>query len=323
MNQQGFFCGLAGLKTFSRERGCVATIGSFDGVHIGHQAILEQLRRAAARFHLPAVVIVFEPQPHEYFSKAQAAPRLMRLRDKVSALLTHGVDSVFCLRFNRRLSEYSAQQFVEEILVSGLGVKHLEVGDDFRFGCDRKGDFDFLKRMGDECGFTVTQAATYEIEGERVSSTRIRELLEDDNFERAQVLLGKPYQIRGRVVFGRQLGRQLGVATANIGLGRYRCPVNGVYAVRVTRATGEKKFGVANIGTRPTVSSPENKSRVHPLLEVHLFDFSQDIYGEYLNVELKKKIRDERKFSSIEMLKEQILFDIEHARDFFGRQINC
>ena len=206
--------GLHNLRPW--HRGCVATIGSFDGVHLGHQAILQQLLAAARAQQLPAVVILFEPQPHEFFAGEQAPARLMRLREKLQSLKQAGVERVLCLHFNEYLRSLSAEDFVQQILVQGLGIRHLVVGDDFRFGCDRRGDFALLQQLGNQAGFSVADTGTLQVDGERVSSTRIRQLLEQGYFARAEALLGKPYEISGRVVYGKQLGRQLGVPTANV-----------------------------------------------------------------------------------------------------------
>ncbi|MFC6634560.1 bifunctional riboflavin kinase/FAD synthetase [Microbulbifer taiwanensis] len=305
-----------------RHRGCVATIGSFDGVHLGHRAIIAQLQQRAREQGLPSVAIIFEPQPHEFFSGEKAPARLMRFKEKVLALFEAGVDRVLCLQFNGRLRNLSAEQFVQRILVDGLGIKHLVVGDDFRFGCDRSGDYRLLQEAGARAGFTVEDTATVEVRGERVSSTRIRGALEDADFELAETLLGKPYRITGRVAPGRALGRQLGAPTANVRLHRYRSPLVGVYTVRATAtdgselATGRNEIdGVANVGFRPTVEG----EGAQPLLEVNLFDFSGDLYGRELAVEFCHKLRDEEKFASLEILKEWIARDIENAKAWFAQ----
>lgn len=308
-----FIRGLHNLRP--RHRGSVATIGSFDGVHLGHQAILRQVTSKAKELGLPSVVMVFEPQPHEFFSGEKAPARLMRLREKAQALFAAGIDRVFCLQFNRSLRGLSAREFIQRVLVEGIGVKYLVVGDDFRFGCDRSGDYELLKQAGKMHGFDVIDTHTYEIEDERVSSTRIRRELEAGHFEFAAQLLGKPYTITGHVVYGQQLGRQLGVPTANVQLRRYRSPLNGVFAVEAHLADGRLVQGVANVGVRPTVGG-ETK----PILEVHLFDFDEHIYGQIIEVEFKTKLREETKFESLELLKAQLQRDIEDARAFFARR---
>jgi riboflavin kinase / FMN adenylyltransferase len=307
---QTFIRGLHNLRAWHRD--CVATIGSFDGVHLGHQAILQQLIAVAAKHQLPAVVIIFEPQPHEFFSGDKAPARLMRLREKVKAFFAVGVKRVLCLEFNQKLRSLSAEAFIQQVLVDGLGIRHLVVGDDFRFGCDRKGDFALLKKAGEEKGFTVTDTCTLQIDGERVSSTRIRQLLEDGDFVAAEKLLGRPYSITGRIAYGNQLGRKLGVPTANVHLRRYRSPLQGVFTVSVKFSDGDLYKGVANIGLKPTV----NKDIQKPLLEVHLFDFSQAVYGALIEVVFHKKLRSEKKFASLEELQTQLQIDITMAKDF-------
>ncbi|SDK80030.1 FMN adenylyltransferase /riboflavin kinase [Microbulbifer yueqingensis] len=304
-----------------RHRGCVATIGSFDGVHRGHQAIIAQLRQRARERNLPSVAIIFEPQPHEFFSGERAPARLMRFKEKVLALFDAGVDRVLCLQFNERLRSLSAEAFIRRILVDGLGIDHLVVGDDFRFGCDRSGDYRLLQQAGALHGFSVEDTATLEIEGERVSSTRIRGALQEGDFALAESLLGKPYRITGRVARGRALGRQLGAPTANVRLHRYRSPLVGVYTVRVSAtdggelAPGRRRLdGVANVGFRPTVEG----EGAQPLLEVNLFDFEGDLYGRELAVEFCHKLRDEEKFESLEALRQQIARDILDARAWFA-----
>jgi len=308
--QREFIRGLHNLRP--EHKGCVATIGSFDGVHLGHQLILRQLIQIAREQNLPAVVIVFEPQPQEFFAGDKAPARLMRMREKLEALWAVGIDKVLCLHFNQELRSLSANQFIDRVLVDGLAVKHLVVGDDFRFGCDRKGDFALLQSRGTELGFAVTDTHTLEIDGKRVSSTRIRHFLEAGNFVEAEKLLGKPYGIYGHVVYGKQLGRQLGVPTANVDLRRYRSPLHGVFAVTAVFNDGTQVQGVANVGVRPTVNGLKK-----PLLEVHLFNFSRDIYGAVIDVIFHHKLRDEQKFGSLDELKAQLQTDIQQAKAFF------
>lgn len=305
-----FIRGLHNLRP--SHRGCVATIGSFDGVHLGHQAILQQLQQVANACKLPSVVIIFEPQPHEFFAGDKAPARLMRLREKVQALLAAGVNRVLCLQFNDALRSLPAEAFVEKVLIDGLGIKHLVVGDDFRFGCDRRGDFALLQTIGSQRGFSVTDTVTLEVAGERVSSTRIRQLLEQGDFTGAEQLLGKPYSINGRIAYGQQLGRKLGVPTANVHLRRYRSPLHGVFTVSVKFADGSMYKGVANVGVRPTVTGDKK-----PLLEVHLFDFSRMAYGAMIDVTFHTKLRDEKKFNSLDELQIQLQTDIAQAKQFF------
>ncbi len=308
--QQDFIRGFHNLRP--EHKGCVATIGSFDGVHLGHQLILRELLAVARARGLTAVAIIFEPQPHEFFAGDKAPARLMRLREKLEALWAAGIDRVLCLQFNQSLRGLSGEEFIEQVLVKGLAIQHLVVGDDFRFGCDRKGDFSLLKAKGEQLGFSVSDTHTLEINNQRVSSTRIRQLLEIGDFAHAEALLGRPYGICGRVVYGKQLGRQLGVPTANIDLRRYRSPLHGVFAVVAHFTDGTQVQGVANVGVRPTVNGLKK-----PLLEVHLFDFSRDIYGAALNIVFLYKLRDEKKFASLDELKAQLQTDINQAKTFF------
>ncbi|MAB24588.1 bifunctional riboflavin kinase/FAD synthetase [Pseudomonas neustonica] len=295
-----------------RHRGCVATIGNFDGVHAGHQAILSRLRAHSARLGLPGCVVIFEPQPREYFAPDAAPPRLTRLREKLSLLQAQGVDRVLCLAFNRRLRELSAEQFVQQVLIDGLGVKHLEVGDDFRFGCDRSGDFAFLQNSGERHGFTVEAANTVAESGERISSTRLRQVLGEGDFALAERLLGRPFSIAGRVLYGQQLGRTIGAPTANVQLKRVNPPLHGVYRVSV-ELDGVQLKGVANIGKRPTV---KGDGKAH--LEVHLFDFAGDLYGRRLDVVFHEKLRDEQRFDSLDELQAAIKADFAAARAQWG-----
>ncbi|WP_026180364.1 bifunctional riboflavin kinase/FAD synthetase [Hahella ganghwensis] len=303
--------GIHNLHSFTD--GCVATIGNFDGVHYGHQVIIRQLQAKAKALKLPAVVMVFEPQPREFFDEDKAPARLMRFREKLEAIAALDVEVLLCLQFNRRLRHLAAQQFVDQVLVDGLHVRHLVVGDDFRFGCDRAGDFELLQASGRKNGFSVDHTATVEVGGARVSSTRIRKLLADGRFDKAEELLGYRYSISGRVLHGRKLGRQLNVPTANVNLGRRRSALKGVYVVDVRMASGEVWPGVANVGYRPTVDGGDPK----PNLEVHLLDFDQDLYGQRLKVEFLEKLRDEQRFADLNELKTRIHQDIDQARQFF------
>ena len=289
----------------------VVTIGSFDGVHIGHQAILQQVKDAAKRLQLPSVVMTFEPQPREYFSSEKAPARLMRLREKIDALLDFGIDHVVCLKFNRQLRTLSALDFIDQVLVQGLAVDYLIVGDDFRFGCDRSGDFALLTERGREAGFEVMDTATIEVEGQRVSSTLVREAVEGGDFPRAAELLGRPFSISGIVGYGQQLGRELGFPTANVQLNRFSAPLAGVFAVKVNIA-GSIYQGAANVGVRPTVGD-----LIKPILEVHLLDFDGDLYGQRIAVEFIHKIRDEQKFTGIKELITTIQGDVEVIRQWF------
>lgn len=297
-----------------RQRGCAATIGNFDGVHLGHQAVLGQLAEVAGRLDLPTLVITFEPQPQEYFGAAAETPRLTRLREKLQALRRYSVDRVLCLPFNRRLAAWSAQEFIHKLLVQGLDVKYLVVGDDFRFGHQRQGDFASLKQAGEKYGFQVVSMHSFHVDGERVSSTRVREALARGDMGAAEKLLGRTYRMSGRVARGDQRGRELGFPTANIHLHRQATPVRGVFAVEMFGISGEPVAGVANVGTRPTVDGTRT------LLEVNLFDFDADIYGAYVEVVFLHKLRDEVRFASLEALKQQIALDADAARRFFAQR---
>ena len=304
---------IRGLHNLRPEyKGCVATIGSFDGVHKGHRAILRQLKDKAAQYGLPSVAIIFEPQPQEFFSGEQAPARLMRLREKIEALLEAGVDRILCLQFNRLLRSLSAQQFIDQVLLQGLGIRCLVVGDDFCFGHDRSGNYRLLQDVGSVKGFEVIDTETLEYNGERISSTRVREALDLGDFQLASDLLGHPYRISGRVVYGQRLGRQLGIPTANVQLNRYRAPLSGVYVVEVFSGP-DCMPGVANVGVRPTVGD-----LVKPVLEIHLLDFDGSLYGRRIEVEFKYKVRDERKFDSLDKMVEEIHNDIAVARQYFA-----
>ncbi|MAR89509.1 MAG: bifunctional riboflavin kinase/FMN adenylyltransferase [Pseudomonadales bacterium] len=294
-----------------RHRGCVATIGNFDGIHLGHQAIIRQVTDQARAHGLPATVMVFEPQPREFFAPEEAPARLMTFREKVEILAELGVDRVLCVKFDRRFCSQSAREFCDRILVQGLGIRHLVVGDDFRFGNDRAGDFRFLQTAGASQGFTVEHTHTYEWRGGRVSSTRVRERLEQSDFATAEVMLGRPFFMSGRVIHGQKLGRSIGVPTANLLPKRVQTPVTGVFAVEV-QGLGPLQQGVANLGTRPTLGGEQVR------LEVHLLGFDGDIYGEHLRVLFRHKIRDEKKFDGLDALTAAIHQDIATAQAYFA-----
>ena len=298
---------------------CALTIGNFDGVHRGHQAMLALLNNEAAHRGVESCVLTFEPHPRDYFAgvarKPELAPaRIGTLRDKLTELERCGVQQVVVLPFSARLAAQTPEAFINEVLVQGLGARYVLVGDDFRFGCDRRGDFALLQKIGAERGFGVTDTCTLEINGERVSSTRIRHLLEMGDFAQAETLLGKPYSISGRIAYGQQLGRKLGVPTANVHLRRYRSPLHGVFTVSARFVDGSVHQGVANVGVRPTVTGDKK-----PLLEVHLFDFSRKVYGAMIDVVFHTKLRDEKKFNSLDELQTQLQADIAQGQAFFRR----
>jgi len=291
---------------------CVATIGKYDGMHLGHQRILDAVLAEAARRKLPSLVILSEPQPEEFFAGADAPPRLNHFYDKVDFLETYGIDAVYRLHFDAAVSQQSADAFVRDFLVTGLGLRSLVVGDDFRFGSNRGGDIALLKRLGAELGFDVHTVPPCMDNGERISSTLVRQCLMAGDCDRVMRLLGRPYSISGTVIEGRKLGRTIGVPTANIELLTPRLPMTGVFAVKVSLPPNELE-GVANLGFKPTVDAG-----TRPSLEVHLLDFKGDLYGERLQVHFLRKLRDEQKFAGLPQLQEQIQKDIAQARASFA-----
>lgn len=294
---------------------CVATIGKYDGLHVGHQHVLDRLCRTARENGLPAVVILSEPHPEEFFAGDNAAPRLTQFEDKVEFLLDYGVDAVFRMTFDQALCDLSADDFIRQYLVAGLGVKVLIVGDDFRFGKNRGGDFALLVAQGAEQGFEVVREEPCVLAGERVSSTLVREYLQAGDCEMVKALLGRYYSIGGRVISGRQLGRELGIPTANIALSFHKLPLQGIFSV-VVEFRGRRLHGVASLGFNPTVDD----SQV-PKLEVHLFDFDEDIYDEHLHVSFVKKLRDEEAFADLDALKRQMAVDIRQARESLSNTV--
>lgn len=301
--------GTANLRP--EHRGNVVTIGAFDGVHLGHQAIMRQVVAKAEELNLSSVAVIFEPLPREYFQ--QGVARIQPFREKVQALFVHGIDRVLCLRFDKQLCSISPRDFIHRILVHGLGTRYLVVGDDFRFGKKRAGDPTLLREEAAVHGFEVASAATVELGGERVSSSRIRAALCEGRFDEAERLLGRPFAISGRVRRGEQLGRELGVRTANVSMRRQHSPVRGVFAVTVSGAGLKSYPAVANIGLRPTVNAVRK-----PLLEVHLLDYEGSLYGKRILVEPKQKLREELRFGSLDALREQMEKDIRQARDYFA-----
>lgn len=299
--------GLHNLR--ARHRGCVATIGNYDGVHRGHQAVLGLLAEKAGQHGLPSLVMVFEPMPREFFAPDKAPPRISSLREKLEDLAAAGVDRVLCVRFDASFAGLSPRAFITEILVKGLGVRYLEVGDDFRFGRNREGDFRLLQKAGGELGFAVEHLPAYCLDGIRVSSTRIRAALVEGDMTEAARLLGRPYRIDGRVVSGQRLGRKLGVPTANLALQPRRAIRFGIYAARVDTPDAPGGLPAAvNIGIRPTV--PEGGC----LLEAHLLDFDRELYGRRIRVHLLQYLRAEVRFDSLDELRRQMHKDIAEAR---------
>ena len=289
----------------------VLAIGNFDGVHLGHGALVQRLVDAAQRLQLVPAVLTFEPHPREFFAPESAPARLTTLREKLELLAELGASQAMVCPFNSAFAALSAEQFIEQVLVQGLQVKHVIIGDDFRFGRGRAGDFGLLQLAGERLGFTVEAMQSVLVDGERVSSSAVRRALATGDMERAAALLGRPYIIDGRVAHGDKFGRQLGFATANIRIKHNPLPMTGVFAVAVS-GLGEKPLpGVANLGIRPTVGG------TRPLLEVHLFDFDRDIYGKHISVRFVHKLRNEQRFPNFEALKAQIAADAASARAFF------
>ncbi|WP_108123896.1 bifunctional riboflavin kinase/FAD synthetase [Saccharospirillum mangrovi] len=283
------------------------TIGSFDGLHLGHQRLIEALNQAAHSRGLASTVVTFEPQPREFFDPKGAPARLAALNDKVRRLSAMGVDQLVVLPFNSALRAMSAAEFVQKILLDGLNARWVQVGDDFRFGNDRRGDVDFLRQYD----FEVQQLESQRLGDDRVSSTAIRTCLAEGRLNEAAELLGEPYTLSGRVVHGRKLGRTIGVPTANILLNHPKLATNGVFVVR-TRVGDRWIPGVANLGPKPTVGDTRN------WLEVHLFDTELDLYGQRLDVQLWQRLRGIERFDNLDALKNQIQRDINQARDWFN-----
>ncbi len=303
-----------------QRRPCALTIGNFDGVHRGHQAVLAALRQRADALGVPACVLTFEPHPREYFAALAGTPenapaRILTERDKLDALAEQGIDRVCIAHFNASLASLPAETFIDEILVEGMQVRHLLIGDDFRFGARRRGDFAMLQEAAARHGFGLERMDTVADQGVRISSSSVRAALGSGDFALARRLLGRPYFISGHVVQGRQLGRTLGFPTLNIRIPFARPAVQGVFVVQV-HGVGERPWpAVASLGTRPAV---ERDGKL--LLEVHLFDFSGDLYGRLLRVEFLELLREERGFDSLEALTAQIDRDAQDARAWFRRR---
>jgi len=295
----------------------VLTIGNFDGVHRGHHALLARLAIEAQRLRLPASLLTFEPHPREFFSPDQAPARLTSLREKLKLIEQCGIDRVYVCRFNAAFAAYSAEEFVKRILVDGLATRHLIIGDDFRFGRGRAGDFAMLLEAGRSHGFSAEALPTIEWQGERVSSSAVRDSLEAGAMEHAARLLGRPYNIAGRVVGGDRLGRLLGFPTANVQLKRKQVPLFGVFAVTVTGVAALPWPGAASLGVRATVAEG-----LQPALEVFLLDYQGSLYGAHVSVEFLHKLRDQAKFESLDALKAQIALDVMATRTYFANKNN-
>jgi riboflavin kinase / FMN adenylyltransferase len=305
-----FVRGLHNLRP--RHRGCVITIGNYDGLHLGHQAMLKQLRSRAAEFDVPACVLSFEPSPREYLASIGVAPiapgRLSRFREKFQNLAAYGVDRFVCARFNSHMQAVLPASFVEDTLVAGLGVRWVVVGNDFRFAQARQGTTALLKSMAPDLGFGVDEVVPYTIDGERVSSSLVRAALTVGDLQRVTQLLGRPYRMSGKVIAGQKLGRKLGFPTANLRLHRRIIPMMGVFAIRVSGGGLLNAIGVANLGTRPVVNG------VEPLLEAHVFDYSGDLYGKNLHVDFVARLRDELPFPNLDEMVVQMKQDAIAAR---------
>ncbi len=283
------------------------TVGAYDGLHLGHQEILRQLKRQAAVAGLSTLVLSFEPMPKEFFSPANPPARLTRFRERYDLLAASGIDELYCPRFES-IRKLTPDRFIHELLVEGLGTRLVVVGHDFRFAAKRLGTIDDLKAAGESSGFGVSAVPAVYVDGERASSTAIRAALQAGDLGRARGMLGRDYAMSGKVIRGLGLGRKLGYPTANVNLNRRLTPVDGIFAARVSGIDGELLDGVASVGTRPTVGG------VKPLLEVHVFDFDRDIYGDYITVHFVARLREERKFSNIDSMVEQMHRDAVDAR---------
>ena len=304
---------IRGLHNLSKQHlGCALTIGNFDGLHLGHMEIIANLNNEAKKRNLQSCLMSFEPLPQEYFCRHTAPARLHRLREKWCVLQDTPLDYFLCCKFNHQFADLSADDFIKDILVDKLNVKYLLIGDDFHFGQNRSGDFKKLLQAGEKYGFEVHNSPSHCYQDERISSTRVRQALMNNHLDQAEEMLGRPYQICGRVAHGEKRGRTIGFPTANIKTHRHATAVHGVYAVHLSDGNTLSHNGVANIGKRPTVDGH------HLQLEVHLFDFQGDLYGQQVCVEFIKKIRDEKRFDSFEELKQQIKKDSEQAKSFFA-----
>jgi riboflavin kinase/FMN adenylyltransferase len=291
------------------------TVGNFDGVHLGHQAMLAEVKRAAARLGVPACVLTFEPHPREFFAPDKAPTRLTSLREKLELLAGCGIERVHLCRFDFRFAQIGAEDFVERVIARGLGARWLLAGDDFRFGARRAGDLVMLKRIGPGLGVEVSALASFMQDGERVSSTAVRRALAAGELARAQRLLGRAYSISGRVIRGDGLGRKLGFPTANVQMKHNRPPLTGIFAVRLHGAAAGSLRGVASLGVRPTV-----KAQGAPVLEVHVLDYDGDLYRRHVRVEFLHKFREEEKYTDLATLTRRIALDVENARSYFARE---
>ncbi|GAB3469141.1 bifunctional riboflavin kinase/FAD synthetase [Polaromonas eurypsychrophila] len=306
---------------------CALTIGNFDGVHRGHQAMLALLKNEAQHRGVPSCVMSFEPHPRDYFAavarKPELAPaRIATLRDKLTELARCGIDQCVVLPFNARLATQPAEAFIEDVLVRGLGVRYVLVGDDFRFGAKRTGDYAMLDAAGERLGFDVARMNSYEVSNTRVSSSAVREALAQGQMSRVAGLLGRPYSISGHVVHGRKLGRELGFRTLNLRFSHWKPAASGIFAVQVFGLGPAPLPGVANLGIRPSLD-PDDVNGGRVLLETHCLDWPdslgpEEAYGKIIRVELERKLHDELKYDGLDSLKAGITRDCEDARAFFA-----
>ena len=303
----------------ARHHGCVASVGNYDGLHPGHRKVIKSLVDRGRDLNLPVTIVSFEPHPLDFFVPDAAPPKLMTVREKIEALKELNVDHFCCLRFNHRLANTEPENFVEDLLIAKLGVRYVVVGDDFRFGRNRRGNFEMLRSICRRYDVEVSKMETIEFDGERISSSRIRDCLAAGNIGLANRILGRDFSMSGRIVRGNGNARNWGFATANIKIEVSKPAVSGIFVVEVDLPDKNSLPGVASLGFRPTIGGDTQ------LLEVHLLDFDRNIYGQRIRVRFQKKLRDEIKFSSIEKMCEQIQQDIATTRIYFTQasQINA
>ena len=306
---------LADLPFDELRNGSVVTIGAYDGLHIGHRYLLDRVMAAAKEQGIPSVVMSFEPTPNEFFQASKPPSRLMRFREKFEALAGSGIDIFYCPRFSKSMRENSAADFIRRILIQGLNMRRLVVGDDFRFARKREGGLAQLQQSAELLAYSVDQIPSVIIDGIRVSSTAIREACEAGQIERATALLGRPYRMSGKIVEGEKLGKTLGFPTANVDLRRRQSPVMGIFAVRVHGLPGGSRDGVASVGSRPTFNGSK------PLLEVFLFDFDADVYGKYIHVDFIAHLRSQKKYNLIDDLVAQMHIDADNARSILAANV--
>jgi len=295
--------------------GSVVTIGSYDGLHLGHVQLLDRVHSASRRSGLPSVVMSFEPMPKEFFAADCPPARLMRFREKFDALESNGIDIFYCPRFDARMRDIAADEFIRRILIHGLGARYIVVGDDFRFARRREGTLEQLQRASRVLEYAIEQVPSVVVDGVRVSSTAIREALWDGEMQRATALLGRPYRMSGKIVRGENLGRSLGYPTANVDLRRRQSAVMGIFAVRVQGLNGKTLDAVASVGDRPTFGGTK------PILEVHIFDFDEDIYGRYIHVDFIARLRAQEKYAKVEDLVAQMHRDADNARSILAADV--